>query len=211
VRPAVPIEPYDVDDGILEATRLDGETRFDVYVPGEPVVVLGRGSDPDVELHVDACIADGVRVARRPGGGCSVVLDPGNTIVSVAVAEPGLGGIRQIFSRLAAWLVEGLARAGVSGVRTDGVSDLVVGGHKIGGSCIHRSRGLVLFSATILVDPDVGLMERYLAHPPREPAYRRGRSHRDFVAGIGRSAGRRLELTPPPGRTPGCRTRSPCP
>jgi hypothetical protein len=41
-------------------------------------------------------------------------------------------------------------------------------------------------------------MERYLAHPPREPGYRRGRRHRDFVGSIGGSTAalaRSLEQT----------------
>jgi len=33
----------------------------------------------------------------------------------------------------------------------------------------------------LLLDADLMLMDRYLKHPPREPAYRQGRSHLDFV------------------------------
>ena len=32
-------------------------------------------------------------------------------------------------------------------------------------------------------------MERYLQHPPREPDYRRGRSHRDFMGDLATLAG----------------------
>jgi lipoate-protein ligase A len=49
-----------------------------------------------------------------------------------------------------------------------------------------------LYSATLLVDPDLDLVERYLAHPPREPEYRRGRPHRDFMGRLGG-----LDTTPP--------------
>jgi lipoate-protein ligase A len=47
----------------------------------------------------------------------------------------------------------------------------------------------VYYSASLLVKPDVSLVERYLRHPPREPEYRRGRSHREFMGALGAAAG----------------------
>ena len=52
------------------------------------------------------------------------------------------------------------------------------------GSCIYRTRGLLYYSTTLLLDPDLELVERYLPHPPREPEYRRGRPHRDFMTSV---------------------------
>lgn len=135
-------------------------------------------------------------VLRRHGGGCTVVLDPGNVIVSAVLPVTGFGGNPGHFARLTSWLIGGLERAGVSGVRQRGISDLALGERKVGGACIYRNRDVLFYSVTLLVEPDTGLMERYLAHPPREPEYRRGRSHADFVTllatefpGIGGTAG----------------------
>jgi lipoate-protein ligase A len=36
-----------------------------------------------------------------------------------------------------------------------------------------------------LINADLSLIDRYLKHPPREPDYRRGRSHLDFVMSVG--------------------------
>jgi len=185
----IPIGRYIHDEHILESTRSSGLPALALYRPEGVMVVLGRGSDPRVELNVANCVSDRVQVVRRSGGGCSVVLDPGNLVVSVSLAAEGLGRIRSHFDALTDWLIEGLARAGVPGVVRGGVSDLVLADRKIGGSCITRSRGLLLFSCTILVELRVELMERYLAHPPREPGYRRGRPHRDFVGSIGGDTG----------------------
>ena len=149
------------------------------------MVVLGRASKPEIELNADACVEDGVPILRRRGGGCAVVIDPGNAIVAVAMPAKGIGGITEHFSRLSAWVIAGLERAGVIGVYHDGISDLVCDDLKIGGACIYRAKDLLLYSATLLVDPDLDLVERYLKHPPREPEYRRGRSHREFMGGIG--------------------------
>ncbi len=204
------IGAYDADVGIAGATAEDGRTRVAVYRPGPTAVVLGRGSRPEVELDLDACRADDALVLRRQGGGCAVVVDPGSVVVAVSMRSPGIGRIRAIYDALGAWLVEGLARCGITGVRMAGISDLVLGpdDRKIAGSCLARSRDLALFSCSILASPRVDLMERWLRHPPREPAYRRGRPHREFVGslegvlGPGAAsvleAGLRLGLSQPP-------------
>jgi lipoate---protein ligase len=62
-----------------------------------------------------------------------------------------------------------------------GVSDLCYGEKKVAGSSLRVARGKVLFQVAVLVDPDLGLIERYLPMPSREPAYRAGRNHRDFL------------------------------
>jgi lipoate-protein ligase A len=64
------------------------------------------------------------------------------------------------------------------------VSDLCVGERKIAGSSLRLWRSRALYQVSVLVDADVEVMERYLRHPSREPAYRAGRRHRDFVASV---------------------------
>lgn len=183
------IGPYTLDDDLMADTRTDGRARVRVLSIAAPMVVLGRGSDPAAELHVDACRDDGVAVFRRKGGGCAVVLDPGNLVVSVAVAIEGLGEIRSTFDALTDWFIDGLARIGLPGVVREGTSDLALDGRKISGSCVFRSLGLLYYSSTLLVDPDLDLVERYLDHPPREPAYREGRDHRAFMRGVADALG----------------------
>lgn len=175
------IPPYALEDDLLDGLDADGEPHTRVYTLPQPVVVLGRGSKPAVELHLDACLADGVPLLRRRGGGCAVVLDPGNVIVATARPAAGIGGNQAHFDRLTDWLVEALAALGHPGVRKRGISDLALGDRKVGGSCIYRRKGALLFSASLLVHPDLDAVERYLAHPPREPDYRRGRGHREFI------------------------------
>jgi lipoate---protein ligase len=177
------ITPYNRDDELLAATRADGRDRVSVIRPPSTAVVLGRSSRPSVELHTEPCLADGVALHRRRGGGCSVVLDPGNVVVVAAITAPGLQ-LADYFAQLSAWLIGGLAQAGVQDVTRRDVSDLCLGHRKIGGACMFRARGLLLYSVSLLVEPDLRLMDRYLRHPPREPAYRRGRTHRDFVTTI---------------------------
>lgn len=178
------IESYDLDESLLEATRSRDCIQLQLYRYPETAVVLGRGGKPSIELNLPNCIADGVRIRRRRGGGCSVVLDPGNLIFSVAFPLPGLGGIHDAYDRVTGWLIRGLSECGIPGVRREGVTDLALNGLKVGGGCIYRKRGLLFYSTTLLFDPDIDKIERYLLHPPREPDYRRGRTHSEFVTSL---------------------------
>jgi lipoate-protein ligase A len=181
----LPIEPYEQDDDLIADVRTGARMRVRVTRPAEPAVVLGRSGDPDTELHLDAVRRDGVPVLRRRGGGCAVLLDPGNLVIAAVLRVPGLAGIHPHFRAMARWIGEALAELGVPGVEQRGISDLAVGERKIGGSCIFRAKDLLYYSTTLLVEPDIDRMERYLRHPPREPDYRRGRSHREFVTFLG--------------------------
>ncbi len=178
------ISPWLDDEPLLEAVRADGVARWTLRPHESTAIVLGRGSKPEVELHLDAVLADGLPVFRRRGGGCAVLLDPGNLIVSVALPMPGIGGSKAAFARLSAWLIEALAAAGAPGVEQRGISDLVLGDRKVGGSAIYREQGLLYYSSTLLIEPDIAGIERWLNHPPREPEYRSGRRHEEFLGAL---------------------------
>lgn len=181
--PPLSITPYTEEEPLLAATRSDAQPRVQVSRPPGAVVVLGRSSQPSVELRTDHCAADAIPLQRRRGGGCAVVLDPGNVVVTATASAPGLR-IADHFARLSAWLTDGLVQAGVPGVTRQDMSDLCLGDRKIAGACMYRARDALLYSVSLLVDPDLSLLYRYLRHPPREPSYRQGRRHRDFVTTI---------------------------
>ncbi len=178
------ILPYDREDELVDEARATGRALCRVYRPEGVAVVIGRGGDAARELHEDAIARDGVPVFRRPGGGGAVVLDPGNVIVALALPLPGLGGIPAAFRLASDLVIAALADCGVPGVTQQGVSDLTLGDRKLGGSCLRRERGLAHYTTTILADPDLDLLDRYLQHPPREPEYRAGRPHRAFVTAL---------------------------
>ena len=178
------IRPYDFDEGLIEGVRRDGRPRLRVYGAASEMVVLGRGSRPEVELDLEKCLRDGIDVRRRRGGGCAVWIDRGNVVVSVATVAAGLGQNQRYLAQLTQWMINGLTALGLNGVKRSGICDLVLANRKISGACIYRSRGLLFYSATLLVRPDVSLMMRYLRHPPREPDYREGRSHAEFVTSL---------------------------
>jgi lipoate-protein ligase A len=155
----------------------------------EIVVVLSRSRDPEREVFLEACRRDGVAVVVRPSGGGAVVLAPGVVAASVVfAADPRARFPEPYFRRLGAAVAGGLAACGVRGLALRGISDLAFGDRKVAGSSLRLWRGRVLFQVSLLVNLDVGMLERYLPAPSREPDYRRGRTHRDFVVTL-RDAG----------------------
>ena len=180
----IEIGKYSVDDDLIESCLSNREAALKVYIPESVSVVLGRGSKPDIELNLENCIADKIPIWRRGGGGCAVVLDPGNVIVSLVLPTDGLGKINDHFDSISSWLIDGLKKVGLDGVHRAGTSDLAVGDRKIAGACMERKRNYVFYSTSLLFEPNFALMEKYLKHPPREPIYRRNRSHFEFVVRI---------------------------
>lgn len=174
-----------LDEDLIAAVRADGQPRSAIYPHPGTACVIGSGGDAWLETQPDLLRADGVPLLRRRGGGCAVVVDPGNLICSLVLPLPGIGGITRAFGVISAAMAGALASVGVEGVVQEGVSDLAVAGRKLGGSCIWRTRNLLYYSTTVLVQPRWDLIDRYLPHPPREPEYRAGRTHRAFLTSLG--------------------------
>jgi lipoate-protein ligase A len=175
---------FDFDRDLLDAVKLSNLPEFKVYPFPFNALVAGRGSNLAQEIRLPLCKEDNIPVYRRMGGGCSVFLDPGNLVISIAFPAQGFSGIQRLFNQCSNWLIKGFNCLGLSGLYQDGISDLVMDNRKVGGSSFYRSKGFGYYSAAILVSPDLTLMEKYLRHPPRQPDYRRNRSHREFVTGL---------------------------
>jgi lipoate-protein ligase A len=78
-------------------------------------------------------------------------------------------------------IMAALARLGVRDLTLRGISDISLGEQKVLGSSLYRKGDTVLYQGSLLVNPDLGLIDRYLKHPLKEPAYRRHRPHATFL------------------------------
>lgn len=188
-RPTV-AENLDDDLALLRAVQIDpaaATLRF--WEPSEYAVVVGKSNLTEREVDVIACEADGVSIFRRASGGGAVVIGPGCLCFSLALSIPfefsalGISGVtRALMQRLAAALSSPNEKVSVQGI-----SDLAVGDRKICGNSQRWLRSAFLHHGTILYDFDLPRVARYLKSPSREPDYRAGRSHLEFVANLRRS------------------------
>ncbi|MDR2694347.1 MAG: hypothetical protein LBB74_09080 [Chitinispirillales bacterium] len=162
-----------------------GEKPF-VYLYEQQYVEVVHGPSfvAGEELFADHCEADGVPIAERRGGGGTVVLSPG-TLVIIVVGERRDGGrdwAHGVFHRVNGAIIAALRRAGIGDAVEAGISDIAVGGRKVLGSSLYMGARPPLFyyQSSLMVSNDLGLMDRYLRHPPKEPEYREGRAHGEF-------------------------------
>lgn len=152
-------------------------------------VVLGVSRDPAVEVDRDECARRGAAVLRRASGGGTVVVGAGTLQYAFAIphgAESPPPSIDDVKRSCNARVAAALAAAGVRGPLEHDVSgDLVLRGRKVGGVALRRHRHATLLHGTLLVQADLDAVAAVLRHPAKEPAWRRGRGHLDFVANLG--------------------------
>lgn len=148
----------------------------------ETAVVVSRSRALSREVHLDRCRADGIPVIIRPSGGGAVVLSPGVLAASVLAPMRSRDGFPEaLFKRYVGAVADSLAACGVGPTVMRGVSDLCIGDRKVAGSSLRIWTDRLLFQISVLVNADIGLLDRYLPLPSRMPDYRQGRAHRDFV------------------------------
>jgi lipoate-protein ligase A len=151
--------------------------------------VLGRGSQGEEEVDLAACRRLGVPVLRRSSGGAAVVVGPGCLMYAVILSYELRPELRMLDAahRFVRGRVAEAASACVSHIAPAGTSDLVVTRkepRKFSGISLRCKRTHFLYHGTLMYDFDIGLIEKCLRMPPREPEYRAGRSHTRFLSNL---------------------------
>ena len=165
--------------GAAAASAGVGE-RLLVWESARPAVILPRRGAPEPWAHVAACAARGVPLLRRESGGGAVVVGPGCLNVALVLSldrRPWLAGVECSYRRLLGRTAAALAVGGIA-VRS---TDLALRGRKFAGHAQRRGRGALLHHGVLLYDFDLDLVPALLAEPPRRPAWRGNRTHREFL------------------------------
>ncbi|MCE1247926.1 MAG: hypothetical protein LWY06_14885 [Firmicutes bacterium] len=170
-----------IDLTVLRSVLNGAENDFCVWEPEKVRVIVGRGGKIEDDVFTENCLADNVPVIRRRTGGGTVVLAPGMLVFSLACVVEKELVIREYARQVNCLIIEFLEHYLKADYRQDGISDLCIGDRKIMGSGMYRRRNIMFFQGSILVEPDLSLMGRYLKPPPKQPEYRNNRTHADFV------------------------------
>jgi lipoate-protein ligase A len=182
-----------LDEALLNLRETEpGEGFLRFWEPRELSVVLGRTNNPETEVRLDRCRARGIPLFRRSSGGGTVVQGPGclNFTLVVNIADdPRLesaGATNEYVLRRNAGVISILTGKDVG---VSGSSDLTIDGRKISGNAQRRRLRTVLFHGCILLDFDFGVIEDLLPFPSRQPEYRAGRTHAEFLRNLRIEAG----------------------
>ena len=185
--------PYTLPDHHLIDPEATTEA-FLVWQPEIPIIVLGQSNQAESAVHTELAEKEGIPVYKRPTGGQTVILTPKTIVISVRLISEKLENPQVYFKRINKLSIAGLSNLGLSDLHEKGISDITIGEKKILGSSIYRKRSLVFYHAVLNVAESPEFIARYLKHPSKEPDYRTGRRHEDFVTSI-RLAGHDLPVS----------------
>jgi lipoate-protein ligase A len=175
-----------VNEDLLALFERGGKPVYRLYEPESVCLVLGAGRKVDEDVFTERARTDGVAILRRRGGGGTVVLTPGQVVLALVTEVASPFHNLEYFRIINDWFRRALDRLGVAGIEDRGISDLAVGERKILGTSLYRRRNVLFYQASLLVDVDLALFERYLSFPSRVPEYRRQRGHLEFCTTLRR-------------------------
>jgi lipoate-protein ligase A len=162
----------------------DKTKRFLTWIPDKRYIILGASNRVEEALYLENVKKDNITVLKRPSGGQTVMLTPNNLIVAVVFHEPNGLQPKDIFDQINLLIISVLEKENIHGLSMKGISDIAIDGKKISGSAIYRSKDALLYHAVLNLGEPATTFERYLKHPTREPDYRDGRKHSEFVTSL---------------------------
>jgi lipoate-protein ligase A len=170
---------------LLQAEESDG-AWLRLWEWPQFAVVLGAAGRLAEDVNESACVAGGVPISRRASGGGTVLLGRGCLLFSLILNYKRavelteiLPSYRYILDRIR----DALAVV-QPGLEVAGASDLALGGRKVSGNSQQRKRRHLLHHGTFLYDFELESIGRYLHLPKRQPEYRAGRTHAEFLANL---------------------------
>jgi len=177
-----------MDEWLLQQSETSEEPREVIRVWQNPVtaVIVGRSSKIQDEVNREFCQRHDIPYLRRPSGGASVVIGPGCLMYAVVLdyrRHPHLRMLDQAHQFVMEKLQAAIGKCGVE-TQFQGTCDLTLAGRKFSGNSLRCQRNSFLYHGTLLLNFDLDLVQSCLGTPPRQPAYRQQRNHRDFVTNL---------------------------
>lgn len=185
---STPAENLACDEALLdlcEAGECDEVLRL--WDPNHYFVAVGYANQAATEVNLEFCREHKIPVLRRCSGGGTVLQGPGCLNYSlvlrsdVRLALQSISGTNDFVLKRHQEALSGLLGATV---QKRGHTDLVIGGLKFSGNAQRRRQKAVLFHGSFLLHLDIEMVEKALPFPSRQPDYRVGRSHADFLMNL---------------------------
>jgi lipoate---protein ligase len=175
-----------LDEALLLHAEAGGPETLRLWEWSRRAVVIGAAGRLADEIDEDACRTDVVPIGRRSSGGGTVLLGAGCLLYTLILRfdrAPALADLHASYRFILGENQRGLS-ATIPELTLQGTSDLALGDRKFSGNAQQRKRTHLLHHGTLLYAFDAASLGRYLKPPPRQPAYRAGRAHADFVTNL---------------------------
>lgn len=185
-----------LDEALLEDAEHAAEPVewLRIWEPARTCVVIGRGSLVDAEVHLNACLRNDIPVLRRASGGAAIVTGPGCLMYALVLSlelRPDLKSV-DVAHRVILEKFRNALKQFSAGVQQCGTSDLAIDERKFSGNSLRMKRRYLLYHGTLLYNFALSHIANYLRSPPKQPEYRNGRSHEQFLCNVPAT---RLQLT----------------
>ncbi|MPM02269.1 hypothetical protein SDC9_48514 [bioreactor metagenome] len=162
----------------------DGPNRPLIWIPDKNYIILGASNTIEESLFVENVIRDNVTVMKRISGGQTVLPTPDCIVISCVFDNTNHLQPKDIFYHINLLIKSVLEEAGVRALSLTGISDIAISGKKISGSAIYKNRKKLLYHCVLNIGEPALSFEKYLKQPLKEPDYRNGRKHGDFVTSL---------------------------
>jgi lipoate---protein ligase len=183
-----PEENLACDEALLDLCEAgNSDELLRLWALPQYFVVLGYANKTTTEVNLPYCQQLSIPVLRRCTGGGTVLQGPGVLNYSLILRIDDSGPCHSI-AATNQFILERhrdvLAKLLLAPVEWQGQSDLAIGGLKFAGNAQRRRRRFLLFHGSFLLHLDLGLVEKLLPLPSRQPDYRVNRSHSDFLMNL---------------------------
>ncbi len=183
----IEVRSYDLED--YSIFHSDKESDFCIWQPDKTYIILGRSNRiAEDSVHVSKALENGVEIYKRPSGGEAVILTSDTLVISVKLPIDNSIKTHHYFNLINNSIIAALTELGVKQLGNKGISDISIGIKKILGSSIYRKQKTIFYHAVLNVSEPIETISMYLKHPRREPDYRRGRDHHEFVTSLKQEA-----------------------
>jgi lipoate-protein ligase A len=183
-----PAENLACDEALLDwREEQGGEDILRFWESPEPFVVVGYANKIMAEVNVANCEGKKVSIFRRCSGGGTVLQGPGclnYALILRMEKNSRLASISATNKYIMERNGEAVQSAAGHAPSIRGHTDLAFGHLKFSGNSQRRHKGFLLFHGTFLLNFDLPLIGEFLKFPSRQPDYRDGRSHEDFLMNL---------------------------
>ena len=170
-----------------ESTYQANNSPIRIWTPKQKYIVLGRSQNINQECLTSSIHKDKIPVIQRHSGGGTVLLSPQVVCFAFRFSRTQKQSIKQDLQKGSSFIALFLQQKMNLKVEQQGFSDLCLQNRKILGCSLRLIKDFSIYLAVLIVNPITDDLQRYLAHPSKEPHYRNQRNHAHFVSHLNAS------------------------